>query len=106
MRVRPSVIVAAVVVAACALGALAVQRDGPPRLGDPVYKVVDWPIRRGDHPYREDIERLLNDLASRGWRFHGELSAQGARMLVFERRIGGDRSDFGATGPAAPDLRK
>jgi hypothetical protein len=75
----------AVVVALCALAALAVQQPAQPDRGRPVYKVVPWPVNTDDRPYRDDVERLLNQMAAQGWTLHGDLAAQGAKMLVFER---------------------
>lgn len=51
--------------------------------------MINWPTSTTERPYREDVERLLNEMASHGWKLHGDLTAQGARMLVFERASGG-----------------
>ncbi len=85
MRTWRITTVAAVAVVMCALVALAVQGQDRPTERQPSYKVVSWPVNTADRPYREDVERLLNEMAAQGWRFHGDLASQGSRMLVFER---------------------
>ncbi len=85
MRTWRIATVAGALVAACTLAALAVQADERAEARAPAYKVVPWPVSTAGEPYREQVEDLLNQMAGEGWRLHSEISAQGARMLVFER---------------------
>ncbi len=89
MRAWRIATVAALAVALSTLAALTVQSQDRPEQRQQTYKVISWPTSSTERPYREDVERLLNEMATRGWKLHGDLAAQGARMLVFERASGG-----------------
>ena len=89
MRAWRMVACAAAAVALTALAASALQRQEGPAAPGPTYKVTAWPINTSGRPYTEDVERLLNEAATQGWRLHSALAAQGAKMLVFERDSGG-----------------
>ena len=93
MRIGRAAAVAAGVLCLCAMAALAIQ-SGERRAADstPVYRVTAWPTNTPDRPYREEVERYLNQMASEGWRLDSQLAAQGANMLVFEREPERDQS--------------
>lgn len=50
------------------------------------YKITSWPDHTGpEKSYTEEVETHLNRMASDGWKFHSEMVAQSARMMVFVR---------------------
>lgn len=88
MQIRRMVMAAIVVVALSGIIALAVQAEDRQPGGEPAYKVTPWPTSSADRQYHEHVERYLNEMASQGWRFHGGLAGQGAKMMLFERLPG------------------
>ncbi len=84
-RMVPGVIVCGIL----AVAAMAAQRREPPAEGVPAYRVTKWPVNSPDRPYLEDVERYLNQMAAEGWKLHGDLAGQGAKMFVFERATAG-----------------
>ncbi len=85
MRSWRIAMLAVAAVGVCALAALAVQSDDRAASRTSAYKVIPWPAHTTGQAYREQVEHLFNEMAAQGWRFHGDVAAQGARMLVFEK---------------------
>ncbi|MEK6675282.1 MAG: hypothetical protein AABZ47_06455 [Planctomycetota bacterium] len=65
--------------------ALAQGRDEPKPSSAAIYRVTPWPNHSTDQRYGEEVELFLNQMASEGWRYHSELAAQGAKVMLFER---------------------
>lgn len=89
-------ILALAVVALSALGQRESMREAKP--SPPEYRVTPWPVEDPERDDTREVEAHLNRMAAEGWRFHGQLTAHRAQMLVFERAGSArDRSDPGAT---------
>jgi len=89
MRARrwiASVVALIAVVALGAVAATAMQQGGKQEEPERTYRVTPWPGNTASEDYHELLEKYLNQMAAQGWRLQVELSAQGTRMLVFERR--------------------
>jgi hypothetical protein len=78
-----------VLVAIGAVAAYAQTREKPASAAPGTYRVTPWPPQdAGGTAYGEEVQDFLNKMAADGWRFHGDLSGQFGKMLVFERSTG------------------
>jgi hypothetical protein len=86
---RKRAIVAVCVGAAGLIGGSAFSWAQPGRersAAAPAYRVTDWPDNLADKSYSELVEGHLNQMAEQGFKLNSTVFAQGARMMIFERR--------------------